>query len=116
MESEKRKRVSDGEKAGSGRRGKAREGGGGAAVKGEVPADEEVEEFFAILRRIQVAVKYFQERDGGREMAAPPQWNPSFEREDFDGLKKPEGNRYPALDLNSDPAISDESRVVSDSV
>ncbi|KAL3644654.1 hypothetical protein CASFOL_009834 [Castilleja foliolosa] len=114
MESEKRKRVSDGEAPASGKRGKAREG---AAVKVEVPADDEVEEFFAILRRIQVAVKYFQDRDGGRELAAPPTWNPSFEREDFDEqLKKPEGNRYPGLDLNSDPPISDGSRDVSDSV
>ncbi|KAL2321207.1 hypothetical protein Fmac_030176 [Flemingia macrophylla] len=32
-----------------------------------VPTEEEVEEFFAILRRMRVAVKYFDHKRGGRE-------------------------------------------------
>ncbi|TKY44701.1 hypothetical protein E2542_SST30979 [Spatholobus suberectus] len=32
-----------------------------------VPTEEEVEEFFAILRRMRVAVKYFDDKSGGRE-------------------------------------------------
>ncbi|KAI4350916.1 hypothetical protein L6164_005319 [Bauhinia variegata] len=36
--------------------------GGAAADAAEVPSEEEMEEFFAILRRIKVAVKYFDEK------------------------------------------------------
>ncbi|KAI3453022.1 hypothetical protein Pfo_009685 [Paulownia fortunei] len=110
MELENRKRMGDGEAA-DGKRGKARLDDGNDGVKGAVvPGDEEVEEFFAILRRIQVALKYFQKRNGGRELTATP-WSPSFEREDFDGVKKapekPEENQNAGLDLNSDPASDD---------
>ena len=45
--------------------------GSGAAAGGErvaVPSEEEVEEFFAILKRMRVAVKYFDEKGrGGKE-------------------------------------------------
>lgn len=42
---------------------KEKEAGGGGRDSGvAVPSEEEVEEFFAILRRMKVAVKYFDER------------------------------------------------------
>lgn len=77
--------------------------------------DGEVEEFFEILKRIRVAVKYFEKGDGGdgrrrREMMARPRaWNPSFEREDFEGFKVEKGSeesveQNAVLDLNADPA------------
>ncbi|KAL2234990.1 protein NIM1-INTERACTING 2 [Sesamum indicum] len=108
MEKEKRKRQDDGEAAG--KRGKPREENDG--VNRPVPADEEVDEFFAILKRIQVAVKYFKRRNGhrcaDRGLMTEPLWRPSFEREDFDGVKKEpassEDDQYGGLDLNSDPA------------
>lgn len=113
MELEKRKRVADGEEA-NGKKAKVWEDDG---VKMVAPPDEEVEEFFAILRRIQIALKYFQKRDGGRELTAAP-WSPSFEREDFEGVERipvrQEGDQNAGLDLNSDPASDD--RDVSDDV
>ncbi|PIN05237.1 hypothetical protein CDL12_22223 [Handroanthus impetiginosus] len=114
MEMDKRKRTCDGEEADT-KRGKPPEDGGNDAAEGVVPPDQEVEEFFAILRRIQVAVKYFQKRKGGRELTATP-WSPSFVREDFEGVKEapeyPERNQKAGLDLNSDPA-SDEAEVTN---
>lgn len=114
---EKRKREDD--EGSNGRRPKPRADNGGAA-KAAVPADEEVEEFFAILKRIQVAVKYFQERSNGRRcadreiFAAAPCWSPTFEREDFDGVKteaeNSERNQSVGLDLNSDPACDVSDR------
>ncbi|KAG6412928.1 hypothetical protein SASPL_125623 [Salvia splendens] len=75
------------------------------------PPDEEVEEFFAIVKRIRVALKYFEKRDGVRGgAAAKPVW--TFEREDFGGVQTdPEGSHgyeTAGLDLNSDP-VSDGS-------
>ncbi|XP_073049077.1 uncharacterized protein [Primulina eburnea] len=100
MEVEKRKREDeDGEV--KEKKGKAMPEDVGVDKVAE-PADEEVEEFFAILRRIQVAVKYFKER-ASRERAATP-WNPSFEQEDFAGVEKEHmENKNAGLDLNSDP-------------
>lgn len=46
-------------------------------------SEEEVEEFFAILRRIRVAVKYFDESSKSVEKAAK-RWKPSSESEDFE--------------------------------
>ncbi|XP_057765771.1 protein NEGATIVE REGULATOR OF RESISTANCE-like [Salvia miltiorrhiza] len=112
MEVEKRKRNDDGET-----NGKPREDTGAQKrATPPLPPDEEVEEFFAIVKRIRVALKYFQRRDGvrcvGGEAAAKPTWSPSFEREDFDGVKPdPEGSRVhekTGLDLNSHP-VSDAS-------
>lgn len=115
---EKRKREDD--DGSNGRRASPREDDDGGAVKGAVPADEEVEEFFAILKRIQVAIKYFQERSNGRRCAdreisaAAPCWSPTFEREDFDGVKteaeSSEGNQSVGLDLNSDPVCDVSDR------
>ncbi|KAH6834460.1 hypothetical protein C2S53_004195 [Perilla frutescens var. hirtella] len=113
MEVEKRKRVDDGKT--NGKNGKPREDDGGLKrVAPPLPPDEEVEEFFAIVKRIRVALKYFQRRDGvrcddGGEPAAKPTWSPSFRREDFDGVKTdPDVDRKTGLDLNSDP-VSDGS-------
>ncbi|KAL8531676.1 hypothetical protein ACS0TY_008318 [Phlomoides rotata] len=104
---EKRKRATEA----SGKTAKVREDDG---VKTVAPPDEEVEEFFAILRRIQIALKYFQKRDSGRELTSAP-WSPSFEREDFESVeRRPEGKQGTGLDLNSDPAFDD--RDVSDYV
>ncbi|KAL8052853.1 hypothetical protein ABFX02_05G032200 [Erythranthe guttata] len=113
MELEKRKRKCDGGEAAAaeGKRGKKlRKGEEPAdAVKEAVPpppGDEEVEEFFAILKRIHVAVKYFQKRNGGRDLTVTD-WCPSFKTEDFDGANKVsekiEGKGDTGLDLNSEP-------------
>lgn len=94
-----------------GKRDKAVKDDSGVTV---APEDDEVEEFFAILRRIQVAVKYFEKRNGkiDRELT-PAAWSPSFKREDFEELKKEKQNQNTGLDLNSDPAaeqnVSDSS-------
>ncbi|ONI31394.1 hypothetical protein PRUPE_1G309800 [Prunus persica] len=96
-----------------------RDDGGGvegkkAKVEGDHPetvTEEEVEEFFAILRRIHVAAKYLGKTDDG--LTASMKWRPSFEVQDFeedninlikdqkDGEKKAEGDF--SLDLNSHP-------------
>uniref|UniRef100_A0A7N0TKS8 Uncharacterized protein n=1 Tax=Kalanchoe fedtschenkoi TaxID=63787 RepID=A0A7N0TKS8_KALFE len=71
--------------------------------------DEEVEEFYAILRRMRRPVKYFG--GGGR---SGKRWRPSFVAEDFnavsadDGAEKEkekgvEGGRVRGLDLNVHP-------------
>ncbi|GFP96599.1 hypothetical protein PHJA_001804000 [Phtheirospermum japonicum] len=93
-----------------GKRRKAREDGGGG-VRAVAVADEEVEEFFAILKRIRVAVKYFQERNGGHIDLTAAMWSPSFEPEDFEGVEKyPDSSgvkRNAGLDLNSEPDPDD---------
>ncbi|KAF5745270.1 protein NIM1-INTERACTING 2-like [Tripterygium wilfordii] len=70
--------------------------------------EEEVEEFFAILRRIRVAVEYFNKGDskGGRD-STEKRWRPSFRKEDFEGVDggSSGGKRERSLDLNSDPPI-----------
>ncbi|KAI3463856.1 hypothetical protein Pfo_020519 [Paulownia fortunei] len=91
----KRKRVEKGEAVRADARMRIKE-------KAEVsppPSEEEVDEFFAILRRMRVAVKYFEKRssnceggDGGLQAAA-------------DG-----GGERAALDLNAVP--EPESKVV----
>ncbi|TKY69363.1 hypothetical protein E2542_SST05636 [Spatholobus suberectus] len=84
----------------------------------------EIEEFYAILKRIHVAAKYFQKDDDESRRrnltAANSAWKPSFEVEDFqfqfqgdDGVKKDGGvgldlcavtdHKGSGLDLNSEP-------------
>ncbi|XP_059659178.1 protein NEGATIVE REGULATOR OF RESISTANCE-like [Cornus florida] len=106
---DKRKRTDDREMGG--KRSKAREDHDGVKMAA-TQEDEEVDEFFAILRRIHVAVKYFEKRyavpEGRRRVFTA--WRPSFTWEDFEGVngvnepanreERPE-SRY--LDLNSDP-------------
>ena len=79
-------------------------------------SEEEVEEFFAILRRVHVAVKYFKEGNGVGKAAK--RWKPSFEMEDFEveangvnaGEKKKEGvEGNKGLDLNVGPETEDSS-------
>ncbi|KAI8539141.1 hypothetical protein RHMOL_Rhmol09G0158200 [Rhododendron molle] len=123
MDGEKRKRgVIDGEADGKRRRVSEDNG-----VKKEEPEDDEVEEFFAILRRIRVAVEYFEKGNGrgGRRALTVATESSSrrgqcFERRDFeavDGVKGPgeeeEGDK--GLDLNADlesePALVGEPLV-----
>lgn len=110
MELEKRKRENEGE--GNAVRRKLREDEiGRKRVAPPQPGDEEVDEFFTMLKRVQVAIKYFQRRDNvGGQSTAKSTWNPSFQREDFDGVKSdPECSREygkGGFDLNSDP-VSD---------
>ncbi|KAJ9140732.1 hypothetical protein P3X46_031340 [Hevea brasiliensis] len=107
MEAEKRKREDDA-KSIEGEKSKEK----GVVNGGEAVAEEEVEEFFAILRRIHVAVKYFEKNDGGKR------WKPSFEIEDFEevngeveGEKKEEDSldENTGFDLNSDPPSEDNA-------
>ncbi|KAF2311105.1 hypothetical protein GH714_019577 [Hevea brasiliensis] len=107
MEAEKRKREDDA-KSIEGEKSKEK----GVVNGGEAVAEEEVEEFFAILRRIHVAVKYFEKNDGGKR------WKPSFEIEDFEevngeveGEKKEEDSldESTGFDLNSDPPSEDNA-------
>lgn len=109
MESEgKRKRPAAGGRDGWGREGKRREkmgrgergGGEEAAPSGELAMEDEVEEFFAILRRMQAAARQFSgvgaaprgriPPAGARQPAAEEEkrslrrWLPAFEWEDFE--------------------------------
>ena len=100
----------------SGKRKQPEDGNINVTTEKEV-TEEEVEEFFAILRRIHVAVKYF-ENSNGPGMAAK-RWKPSFEREDFQveandvkiGKKKKEEGveENKGLDLNVGPETEDSS-------
>uniref|UniRef100_A0A151UI45 Protein NIM1-INTERACTING 2 n=1 Tax=Cajanus cajan TaxID=3821 RepID=A0A151UI45_CAJCA len=60
--------------------------------------DEEVEEFSAILRRMNTAVKYF--RRGG---ASRGRWTESLEEEIVQEVKQKTGVRNLGLDLNQSP-------------
>ncbi|XP_031101169.1 NRR repressor homolog 1-like [Ipomoea triloba] len=109
---EKRKRLNDVEVPGKKARAAPAPENDGKTNNPVAAEEEEVEEFFAILRRIQVAVKYFgkvngESGGGGRkataEMAVRP-WNPSFRREDFEEIAEaPETVVNTGLDLNTEP-------------
>lgn len=105
MNADKRKRAEGGELEGKRARVVERERNGGH----ETVTDEEVEEFFAIVRRIHVAAKHL-----GR--TASMEWRPSFQVEDFEEenesltIKDPkkeekqtEAEADSGLDLNSHP-------------
>lgn len=101
MESEKRKqRDDDGLVDGKRKKTRAEE----AAGKTE---DDEVEEFFTILRRIRAAVKYFEKGKGDGDQKASRIWSPSFQRQDFHKAScDPEGvEENVGLDLNADPVF-----------
>ncbi|XP_051122491.1 protein NEGATIVE REGULATOR OF RESISTANCE-like [Andrographis paniculata] len=120
MDEEKRKHEDgEGDDYSSAKRGKPAAAAGRNEEGAAPPGDEEVDEFFAILKRIHVAVKYFQERGA---VAAPEKsvWTPAFRREDFEGVKGSEDepkkkkkmdapNAAAGLDLNSDLTSSDVS-------
>lgn len=111
VEVEKRKRVEQDDGKARGDRADLKR----APPPPTLPPDEEVEEFFAIVKRIRVALKYFKRRDGGVDGAVVPAekltWSPSFERQDFDGVKTEtecsHGRGETGLDLNADPVSSD---------
>ncbi|TQD92405.1 hypothetical protein C1H46_021966 [Malus baccata] len=73
MDADKRKRDDGGELEGKRARGVEEDRKKGQ----ETVTEEEVEEFFAILRRIQVAAKHFGK-------TASMEWRRSFEVEDFE--------------------------------
>ncbi|CAN0876359.1 Protein NIM1-INTERACTING 2, partial [Linum grandiflorum] len=87
----------------------------GSPMAARAVPEEEVEEFFAILRRIHVAVKYFEKSGGG---ASRKRRRPSFDGEElveidgggendvqvgFDGEASKAVVEEVVLDLNLDP-------------
>ncbi|ESR50910.1 protein NIM1-INTERACTING 2 [Citrus sinensis] len=118
MEGEKRRREHNGELEGKRTKG---EDVNEVAGQTQTVTEDEVEEFYAILRRIHVAVKYFEKVDNeARHKLTDTGWRPRFEPEDFDehdgvndagvnnnrGQKEEgveEGEEDSGLDLNSDP-------------
>ncbi|KAH7841713.1 hypothetical protein Vadar_033334 [Vaccinium darrowii] len=124
MDGQKRKRR-DIDREVDGKRTRVGEDNG--VKKTEEPDDEEVEEFFAILRRIRVAVEYFEkgkgEGAGRRGLAAKEssaRRGPSFLRRDFeeiDGAKgSGDGEGDTGLDLNADPDSDSELAPVGEPV
>ncbi|KAG5522605.1 hypothetical protein RHGRI_034681 [Rhododendron griersonianum] len=123
MEGEKkRKRAADGEAGGGGgsRRRKEREAKAEAAAAEPMPTDEEVDEFFAILRRMHAAAKYFEKGRGnaaGRKLTG--RWATALEAEVLAGVngavKAAEESAFgarknrAALDLNSVPEAESNS-------
>ncbi|PHU02029.1 hypothetical protein BC332_27280 [Capsicum chinense] len=86
-----------------------------AAPAAEVAVeDDEVEEFYAILRRIRVAVKYFGKGttvDGfaGRNLTAATPWKSVFKRNVDDVQEKERVEDNADLDLNADPVTDPNS-------
>ncbi|KAG1334792.1 protein NIM1-INTERACTING 2 [Cocos nucifera] len=86
METATRKRPGDGEEE------KRRTGARAEEERHQSVTDDEVEEFFAILRRVREAARCFPVRDGDggagvrKRVAAEglSTWRPRFEREDFE--------------------------------
>ncbi|XP_006344126.1 uncharacterized protein [Solanum tuberosum] len=118
MEVHKRKYIHDGEIEPK-KQIKTEKNDGTAASVTTAVEDEEVEEFYAILRRIRVAVKYFEKGNAegggaGRNLTAAKPWSPNFRQEDFkravDGVKERESVEDNAgLDLNADPVTDPNS-------
>ncbi|KAH7569839.1 hypothetical protein ACOSQ2_018006 [Xanthoceras sorbifolium] len=91
--------------------------------EGQTVTEDEVEEFFAILRRIQVSLKYFEKNKCDGRMLTENRWLPRFQADDFDkhndvnadnnndngGKKDEDVVGDSGLDLNSDPASSNNS-------
>ncbi|KAG5603811.1 hypothetical protein H5410_025303 [Solanum commersonii] len=119
MEVHKRKYIHDGEIEAKKQIKTEKNDGTAASVMAAVVEDEEVEEFYAILRRIRVAVKYFEKGNAegggaGRNLTAAKPWRPNFRQEDFkravDGVKERESVEDNAgLDLNADPVTDPNS-------
>ncbi|KAK4852842.1 hypothetical protein QYF36_027488 [Acer negundo] len=111
LQGEKRsKRADDREMDRKRRKGEEVEGG-------QTVTEDEVEEFFAILRRIQVPLKYFEKNKCNGRKLTEKRWQPRFQAEDFDehnGVNVNNGCKKDVvvvagdsgLDLNSDPASS----------
>ncbi|KAM3269515.1 hypothetical protein P3S67_030397 [Capsicum chacoense] len=80
-----------------------------AAPAAEVAVeDDEVEEFYAILRRIRVAVKYFGKGTTVDGPAATP-WKSEFKRNVDDVKEKERVEDNADLDLNADPVTDPNS-------
>ncbi|GAA0187255.1 hypothetical protein LIER_34543 [Lithospermum erythrorhizon] len=76
----------------------------------KIPLDEEVEEFFVILRRAREAIKYFKKRVNVEEEEEEEERRGHIE--DFEGVdnggvtrKREFEEKYPLLDLNVDPVV-----------
>ncbi|OIT26986.1 hypothetical protein A4A49_37911 [Nicotiana attenuata] len=119
MEVQKRKCLPDGEIEVK-KQIKTEKNHGKSTAAAEAVEDDEVEEFYAILKRIRVAVKYFEKgnadsSDARRKLTVgSPPWNLAFRTEDFkevDGVKKEEEKveDNAGLDLNADPVIDPKS-------
>ncbi|OMP06779.1 hypothetical protein COLO4_07914 [Corchorus olitorius] len=115
MEPEKRKRRDDDVEVDDGKKDKRKGISGGESAVSD-KEEEEVEEFFAILRRIHVAVKYFEKGNGGgRKLTMDKDWKPSFLLQDFGGENdvKSEGktedlDEDSGLDLNLEPVFNEK--------
>ncbi|KAH7858904.1 hypothetical protein Vadar_029217 [Vaccinium darrowii] len=125
MEGEKkRKRVEDGEAGGGRRRRKETGPKPEAEAAAATPTDEEVDEFFAILRRMHVAVKYFEKGSnssssvhagGGRKLTG--RWATALEAEVLGGVKGVKNTeeagcgvrKNGGLDLNAVPEAESNS-------
>lgn len=110
MEVHKRKYLHDGEIEGKKqiKAAKIDETAATAAVE-----DDEVEEFYAILRRIRVAVKYFEKGNAegggaGRNLTAAQPWRSDFRQED-DVKEREKVEDNAGLDLNADPVTDPTS-------
>ncbi|CAL5374326.1 unnamed protein product [Camellia sinensis] len=130
-EKNKRKRSAEGDEVGGGggRRRKEREEAVKAVAVEAAPTEEEVEEFFAILRRMHVAVKYFENSGGDGVRKVKGRWGAALEAEvkaAADGVKAAEESvvngvrENGVLDLNAVPEAESNSfrinRVSSKSV
>ncbi|CAH1438441.1 unnamed protein product [Lactuca virosa] len=97
----KRSRAVDGGSGGGGHRKKEKDGKGKIVEIDSVvvppPTEDEVDEFFAILRRMREAVKYFEKGNVGCKLSDPS-------REPDDGLASVnKGTNVALLDLNTVP-------------
>ena len=92
--------------------------------------DAELQEFFAILQRLQTGFDYFQNKGaggcGGKSAAPPPAtgsrlWDPAFELEDFkqvddgsqpvaSGGEALQKDTFVGFDLNADPETHQKSK------
>ncbi|XP_070043229.1 uncharacterized protein LOC142178498 [Nicotiana tabacum] len=118
MEVQKRKCLHDGEIEVK-KQIKTEKNDGKSTAAAEAVEDDEVEEFYAILRRIRVAVKYFEkgnaDRGGAsRKLTVATPWNLALRTEDFKevvGVKEEEEKveDNAGLDLNIDPVIDPKS-------
>ncbi|KAL7223254.1 hypothetical protein ACSBR1_024836 [Camellia fascicularis] len=123
MEEEKKKRKRSAEDdevggGGVGRRRKEREEAVKAVAVEAAPTEEEVEEFFAILRRMHVAVKYFENSGGDGVRKVKGRWGEALEAEVIaaaDGVKAAEESvvngvrENGVLDLNAVPEAESNS-------
>ncbi|KAL7223253.1 hypothetical protein ACSBR1_024835 [Camellia fascicularis] len=123
MEEEKKKRKRSAEDdevvgGGGGRRRKEREEAVKAVAVEAAPMEEEVEEFFAILRRMHVAVKYFENVGGDGVRKVKGRWGAALETEvkaAADGVKAAEESvvngvrENGVLDLNAVPEAESNS-------